>query len=107
MFGVYVHYGIGVVSEDHVRCRESEGRFAHVGIATEIEAVRLVKHVLVAPKEDSVVERGGELTCPSADVDGTVATLNFAADDRARPDIALGSGPATMRWIGVIGEDPS
>ena len=50
----------------------------------------LVEDILVATKEDRVVERRCELARAATDVHRAVATLDPTVDDRPRPHVALG-----------------
>ena len=89
VFGVDVDNRFGVVPKYHVRQGESERCLTDIGVAAEVEAVRLVEDVLVTPEEHSVVEGRRELACAAADVDCTVAAADLTVDNGSCSDLAL------------------
>ena len=99
MRGVDVDDGGRVVAEDHVGLRPTQRRLAHERVAREVQAVRLVLDVLVAPKEDGVVEGGGELAGAATDIHRTVTAVQLAADDRPRPSVPFRQGPLAGAFI--------
>ena len=83
------HGSIRIVPECDVGGGIPEGRFPALRVLREVDAMRLVRHDLVAAEVDGVEDRRAELADATAHVDGFLLAGELAAHDGAVVEEAL------------------